>query len=108
VRHPSIAVSTISLMGQNTKLRGDRRMSAFAPKADISRFMSTPPARLLARNPEYLSELYLQNIPHPASIPSGRITSQDSELNLWNDLSKLTQDFDRLTRSLIEEREQGI
>jgi hypothetical protein len=28
---------------QNAKLRGDRRMSAFAPKADISRFMSTRP-----------------------------------------------------------------
>jgi hypothetical protein len=30
-------------MGQNAKFRGDRRMSALAPKADISRFMSTRP-----------------------------------------------------------------
>jgi hypothetical protein len=62
-------------------------------------------ARMLARNPEYLSELYLQNIPLPASIPSGRTTSQERELNLWNALSKLTQDFDKLTHSLIEERD---
>ena len=34
---------TWSALGQNAKLRGDRRMSAFAPKADISRFMSTRP-----------------------------------------------------------------
>ena len=34
----------MSEMGQNAKLRGDRRMSAFAPKADISPFMSTRPS----------------------------------------------------------------
>ena len=30
-------------LGQKAKFRGDRRMSASAPKADISRFMSTRP-----------------------------------------------------------------
>src|ERR1700747_3452497 len=34
----------MSEKGQNAKFRGDRRMSAFAPKADISRFMSTRPS----------------------------------------------------------------
>src|SRR6266403_3285979 len=33
----------MSVLGQNAKFRGDWRMSALAPKADISRFMSTRP-----------------------------------------------------------------
>src|SRR4029077_18219956 len=39
----------MSLLGQNAKFRSDRRMSAFAPKADISRFMSTRPSRIFIR-----------------------------------------------------------
>jgi len=36
----------MSELGQNAKFRGDRRMSALAPKADISRFMSTRPRKI--------------------------------------------------------------
>ena len=33
-------------MGQKAKFRGDQRTSALAPKADISRFMSTRPNKV--------------------------------------------------------------
>jgi hypothetical protein len=44
--------TAMSGVGQKAKFRGDQRMSAFASKADISRFMSTSPS-LLRRKIRY-------------------------------------------------------
>ena len=40
----------MSELGQKAKFRADQRTTALAPKADISRFMSTRPNKKLARH----------------------------------------------------------